>query len=165
MLEKINEFALRIAMCGGLGRTIGGSIVASLFAVPLLLLGRIVWRFSYSWFMIGGLVFFAACCGIIQLALGAISDQSPSSIVLDKMLGMSIALAGISFSFRYWKILLLAFVLFHILNLFARPLFLFNQMFAKIDGMHNVIGIVSSDLFFGVMTNIVIRLAMLLFCR
>ena len=165
MLEKINEFALRIAMCGKLGQTIGGSIIASLFALPLLLVGRIVWKFSYSWFMVGTVLLFGICCGIIQLALGAISDQSPSSIVIDKVLGMLIALAGISFSFRYWKILLIAFVLFHVLNLFARPLFLFNSFFAKIDAMHNVIGIVSIDLFFGVMTNIIIRCVMLLFYR
>lgn len=163
MLEKINEFALRIAMCGGLGRTIGGSIIASLFAIPLLLVGRLVWKFSYSWLMIGVLVFFGVCCGIIQLSLRAISDQSPSSIVLDKVLGMSIALAGVSFSFRYWKILLVAFALFHVLNLFVRPLFLLNQMFAKIDGMNNVIGVVAADLFFGVATNLIIRIAMLFF--
>ena len=163
MLEKINEFALRIAMCGSLGRTIGGSIIASLFAIPLLLAGRLVWKFSYSWFVIGGLIFFSVCCAIIQLALAAISDQSPSAIVLDKVLGMSIALAGISFSLRYWKVLLVAFALFHVLNIFARPLFLLNQMFAKIDGMLNVIGVVAPDLFFGVMTNIIIRAAMFFF--
>jgi phosphatidylglycerophosphatase A len=165
MLEKINELALKVAMCGGLGRTIGGSIIASLFAIPVLLLGRIVWRFSFSWYMIGALIFFGVSIFIIQLSLRAISDQASSAIVLDKMLGMTIALAGISFSLRYWKILIVAFVLFHILNLLVRPLFVLNQTFAKIDSMQNVIGVVASDLFFGVTVNIIIRIAMLFLYR
>ena len=115
MLTNIKAFCFRIATLGGLGERLGGSIIASLLAIPALFFLRTLYWFSHTIFFVSVGVIALGSFLIINMALRYEIDKDPSVIVLDKFLAFILVFAGIYPSI---KILIVGFILFHLFRFF-----------------------------------------------
>ena len=153
-LQKAKEVSYNIATFGKFGKSTLGMFLASLLAFPILFVDRIfynIWPSLSYWFL--GLVFVSSAL-IILLALNLISDEYPSNIVLNKVIGMMITFAFIPLKL---KLMLFGFIFFHIIN-FLRP-FLFNKTIGeKISNLPFGLGILVGDIITGVFCNIFLQI-------
>lgn len=145
---------LRISTCGPLGEMRGGSLLASLFAVPLVFILRLInWLSPHIDFILYAMLMLL-CVLSLYVAARALSDQDTSVIVLDKMLGLSIAYWCIPFSF---KIYAMGFLLFHCVN-FMLPMLIAKTWDIHIDRFPHVIGIIASDVLAGISIHFLLRI-------
>ena len=154
ILEKIKKFSFNIASIGGLGRWKTGNFVASLLAFPLLAVDRILYNFSstlFYWFVALSLGFGWL---ITYFALKFISDEYPSSIVINKVIGMMITFAFIPLK---WKLMVFGFIFFHIVDFF-RPILLREGLGRKINELPFGLGILAGDIVSGVICNVFLQL-------
>ena len=154
ILEKIKEICFNVATIGGLGKWRTGSFLASLLAFPLLIFDRILYDISptlFYWFICLFLVF---CWLVIYFALNFISDEYPSTIVIDKVIGMMITFAFIPLK---WKLMVFGFIFFHVVDFF-RPLVLREGLGRKINELPFGLGILAGDAVSGVICNLFLQL-------
>lgn len=160
--EKIKETSLYIATCGGLNKYPGGGLLASLLAIPLVLFGRGI-DLIFNWgFYVNFIIFLAFVLSIIYLSYMAPSleyqvhgeDGAKPKIFIDKVLGLSIVFWGIPFA--SWKVVLGGFVLFHLFH-FIKPLLSKYEYLDKLDLLPSVLGVVATDIVFGFIANIILR--------
>ena len=165
-LERVKNFFFDIATCYGLGNRVGGSLIASLLAIPLLLASRIILLIAPWDIFIQFFVFIFLSFIIVHFALQSSKEHyqiygaeevEKARIVLDKVVGMTITLSSISFKFDNFKIILLGYGLYHIL-LFIKPLLLRYEIFKKIESLPGALGILVSDIVFGMFVNVVVRI-------
>ncbi len=116
MITSIKAFSFQIASFWGLGERLGGSIMASLLAIPALFLLRTLYWVNTNAFYISMTVLILGSFFIIHLALCHKINKDPSVIVLDKFLAFIIALTAIQPSI---KIIVVGFMLFHLLRFFV----------------------------------------------
>ncbi len=116
MMMRVKEYCFKIASFWGLGERLGGSVLATALAIPVLFLLRA----CYSW--LNATAFFPIIIAIalvstlvIYLALQHHTDRDPSVIVLDKFLAFLVVFAGIKPSV---KLIVVGFLLFHALRFF-----------------------------------------------
>ena len=105
-----------IASMGRLGSVLGGGILASISAFPIVLVGSFLFWLMPAlgyWFYGVGLI---AGTSIIWAALRVVAPYDSSEIVLDSVMGMSLAFGGTVLRFREWKLYLCLFVLYHLLE-------------------------------------------------
>lgn len=158
-LEEVKQYSLKAASLWGMGERFGGIIIASLTSLLVLFIGKLAFFINNSLGYAFYCIFFIASALIVGCALNAISDKNPSRIVLDKVIGMTIALSGISLKLRYWKLLLAGFITYHLL-LLAKPLLLRYKLFRKIEELPYGLEILTNDIIFGTVVNIILR-----FCK
>lgn len=115
MLINLKEFCFRIATFNGLGERLGGSLFATLLAIPALFFLRGLYWFNNTTFFIAISIVAALAFIIINMALRHHLDRDPSVIVLDKFLAFIVVFAGIQPNI---KIIVVGFLLFHLFRFF-----------------------------------------------
>jgi phosphatidylglycerophosphatase A len=161
IINYFKKFCYDVATFGGLGEWFIGGFIASFFAVPLVLIGRALSYLMpsiFHWFILGFIVFAII---VIQVAYSSLEEKKDSVIVLDKMVGMIIALYGITIRMANWKVILVGYGCFFVLTL-LKPLLLRSKFLHRIDHMSGVVGVLASDVIFGVITNLLLRLILFL---
>lgn len=156
VMEKIRQYCLKVASFWGIGEWPFGSIIASLFAFIILTLGKAAFLISDSFGYLFYLLFFGISFLIVWLALNAISEKNASIIVLDKVVGTTIALSGIVLKASHWKLILIGFITFHVL-IFCRTVFLRYKFFRQIEELPGALGVFATDGVFSIGVNIVLR--------
>ncbi|MBD3231677.1 hypothetical protein GF322_03365 [Candidatus Dependentiae bacterium] len=154
IFQKIKEISFKLASFGRLGQSTLGMFLSSLAAFPILFLGRILYDINstiFYWF-IGLVVVFSIV--IISFALHFISDEYPSNIVLDKVIGMMLTFAFIPLR---WKLMLFGFVFFHVVNFF-RPFLFCKTLGKRINELPFGLGILAGDVVTGVICNIFLQI-------
>jgi len=97
ILEKARGICFDISSCYGLGKYTGGAVLASLLAIPLLLISRVIMMVAPWQGYVQLLIFLGISFIIIQLAIktpaaeyqvyGEEAPVARSMIVLDKIVG------------------------------------------------------------------------------
>jgi len=154
IVNKIKEICFNVATFGKLGEWWIGGFLATVIVFPSLFLGRFLYGYfpTIFYWLVFILVVFSFVS--IYLALNIISDKYPSVIVLDKVWGMFVAFAYIPLQ---WKLMLVGFVLFHMIN-FLRPILFCKTLGKRIDELPFKLGIIVGDLISGLICNIFLQL-------
>ena len=159
---RLYDRCYQIATVGVIGGWPFGAVIASALAVMGMMgLDRFLMLMPPSWYHSIFFTLFFLAVLVTYGAYRASLEYAPSHIILDKVVGSMIAFYGISFSPHRWKLLLVCFFLFHFLR-FIKPLVLFNDTLKKIDALPGVLGIFASDIIFGLVVHVVIRIGLLL---
>ena len=134
-----------IATGGPIGYINGGGTVMSFCTLPLIII--ISYYMPYLYF---GYLVILICCSydIIKKILHNYKEKDPKVIVLDEVIGMSIACYHIPLT---WYYLLAAFILFRLFDIF-KPLGIHS--FESISGAG---GIIADDMVAGLYTLIIIH--------
>ncbi len=158
ILEKIKEFCFNIATLFGLGRFFARSIIATLISFPLIFLGRFFYNILpiNIFFWLAGSLFILSLF-VLYMALGFVTQQDKSSIVLNKTIGMIFVFIGIPLQNKH---VLVGFMLFHFVGLLAPYIFykLFNK---KIESLPVHVGPVFGDIVYGIICNIFLKFLIL----
>ena len=154
ILQKIRELSFKIATIGKIGEWTGGSLVASSLAFPVILASRLSIDFIQPVFWTGVGIFLVLYFFILYFALGFISDRYPSDIVLDRFVGLLIAFAYIPLK---WKLMLLGFCMFHVINFF-RPFFFYKLFEEKLERFSLSLKIFIGTILSGILCNILLQL-------
>lgn len=154
ILQKIREISFKIATLGKIGEWTGGSLVASLLGFPIILISRLTFDFiePVFWSAVG--VLFVLYFFILYFALGFVADKYPSDIVLDRLVGILISFAFVPLK---WKLMLIGFIMFQVINFF-RP-FLFYKLFEeKLERFSFSLKIFTGTIVSGIICNILLQL-------
>lgn len=150
----IKEILYNISTCGPLGAMHGGGLIASLLAIPLVLVCQLLnWISPNIHLVLHGLALTIAILAMYA-TLRMIGEQDSSVIVLDKVIGLSIAYCCIPLSIKLYVI---GFLLFHLGNV------LFPWIVAKTWDVHinkypHIFGILASDLLAGIAVQFILRI-------
>lgn len=151
---KLKTACLRFATLGALGGWQFGGIVASIFAVPLLLFFQSIYWLSgtlFSWLILVVAIIFL---GSIQIALLAGSERVARFIVLDKIIGVMIALAGVPLR---WRIIFFGLLLFHLLNT-VKPFLWYRKVVRRIEHLPGIFGVLGADILSGLVVNVFLQI-------
>jgi phosphatidylglycerophosphatase A len=152
--ERLKNFCYTIATLGSLGEWWLGGVIASAFAIPLLFLFRSLFWIRASFFYWLLVVSLVACVLVVHFALRAKPEIAKDSIVLDKIVGVMIALAGVSLR---WRIVIFGLILFHVLNT-LRPFWFYRSVVRHIERIPGSIGVFGADLLSGALVNVFLHL-------
>lgn len=159
---NLREMCYKIATFNGLGEWIGGGLLASFMSVPLVLVGRLVdYLLPSLFYWVVGIIFIVIFI-IVYFAYGELEERDPSSLVISKTIGMSLALFGIPLYLGDWKLILIGFLFFFILN-FLKPVLVLIGGIKRIIELRGVVGLLLTDLLFGGVVNLILRASIFLF--
>ena len=94
---------------------------------------------------------------IAHIAAKTLGKKDPGSVVIDEIAGMLVALVGLKFN---WTVIVVGFILFRTLDIF-KP-FPIGWLDQKLSGG---VGIVADDVAAGIISNIILRIGLLLINR
>jgi hypothetical protein len=154
ILEKLKEYSFDLATVGRIGSWFGGGLIASFLAFPLILILRFfanITPYFFYWLLVSLFIFYVI---IIFLAVNFISDRFPSEIVLDRIVGLTIAFWAIPI---HWKLMVVSFFAFHLINFF-RPFFFYKILEEKIEKFSFALSIIIGSIISGVLLNLFMRL-------
>ena len=161
MFTRLKEFCFnistyRISAYQSIGEWKTGSLIASLFAIPLIYLLRGFYSLNPKIFYTIILIITTLTIVIIQGALRHITDKNSSTIVIDKTFGFALVFLGIAFNM---KLIIVGLFIFHILN-FLYPLLI--SKFCKIDlnNLPGALSIIIPDIIAGLSVNLFFRFTM-----
>ncbi len=159
---SLRETCYKVATFGGLGEWLGGGILASLAAIPLVLIGRLVYYLvpSLFYWLVG--IVFVGICVMVQLACGVLEEKDSSVLVTSKTVGMAIAFFGIPLYWGDWKLILIGFLFFFILS-FLKPVLMLVGGVKSVISLPGAAGLLLTDILFGGMVNLILRLSMFFF--
>ncbi len=158
MIEKLQHWSLGLATLGRVGYWPSGSFVASLLALVLLAAGRVVYLLSPTAMQVCTFIVLIVFLLAMQLGMGVRTEQSPR-IVLDRTLGAMLAFYGIAFSPDYWRLIIFGLLLFHLFNLLLS--YVRIKQVQTLSALPGVLGLVASEVFSGLLVNIILRLGIL----
>ncbi len=146
-----SSFLKNCATLGYIGYLPAPGTVASLVTVPLAFL---LHQYIPSWYL--ATIIISYCIGhvIVNNVLGLFNEADPSQIVIDELVGCLIALYALPFS---WPVWLLAFVLFRFFDIYKFGLVAWSE---KLPG---ATGIMVDDVIAGVLSNLCVRLVLMVF--
>lgn len=151
--EKIKRILFAFSTFGALGEWSLGGIIASVFAIPMLLLFRSIYWFNttvFYWLIV-------LCAGLFVVAVqGAVQidpERAKRAVVLDKLVGMMIAFVGVGLR---WRVLFFGFVLFHLLNT-LRPFIFYRKVIRYIERLPGVLGILGAEVLSGLIVNFLLH--------
>lgn len=150
---SIHKLCYAIATLGSLGEWRVGRIIAFIFAIPFLFLFRSIYWLNqtvFMWTLLGVMVLSVL---IIQVALQVDLENSKKFIVLDKVIGAMLALAGISLR---WRIVIFALILFYIINT-LKPFYYHKKISSYIERLPGVAGVLGVELLSGLSVNLFLR--------
>lgn len=147
--ERIKRFSFIVATFGVLRNWPFGGLVASACAIPALLLFRSLYWVSTTLFYWLAALSVAACVGIIQLAIIDRPDRV-NKIILDKFLGVVIALLGVPLV--KWRVIIFGFILFHVIDL-LKPFAWYNKIIVYIERLPGAFGVLGAEVLAGVFVN------------
>jgi phosphatidylglycerophosphatase A len=150
---NIREKCVEIATCGPLGRMRFGGMIASLLAFPITFaMTGLYWLDHQSAsIVLTASIFFIMI--VSHIALKTPGEQDPSMIVVDRVIGLSIALMYISFSIKFF---IVGFLLFHLLH-YIFPLVMQSAWKIDIAELPGVLAVVTSSMVSGLIVQIVFR--------
>jgi phosphatidylglycerophosphatase A len=154
MIMNLKELCLKISSCGPLGTMRGGGLIASLGAVPFLMITCALSVMSpYIGHLFAG-VFLAVALIAVFIALNIQEPKDLSVIVIDKTVGMALAFCCIPVSL---KLFVVGFILFHVANIIL-PMFLMKTWKFDLDALPSIAGVFSGDLLAGAVVQLTFRL-------
>jgi phosphatidylglycerophosphatase A len=159
---NLRETCYKVATFGGWGEWLGGGVLASFAAIPLVLIGRLVYSLVPSLFYWFAGIIFVGICAAVQLAHGVLEEKDPSVLVISKTVGMAIAFFGIPLYWADWKLILIGFIFFFILS-FLKPVLMLVGGLKNIMGLPGAVGLLIGDILFGGVVNLILRLSMFIF--
>lgn len=156
MMVKIKELCFKIASFWGLGEYVFGWLCAAVLAVPVLL-----------FFSLGCFLSVTVCCVIESIFIlvgllaiyGALrfeTDSHPGVIVINHMLGMTIALLHLPLTIKF---MCFGFILFYIFKYFI-PLLLVHFYDLDVERLPMMVNVVGGDILAGVLVNCFFRLVL-----
>jgi phosphatidylglycerophosphatase A len=148
-----SKFILYLATGFGLGRLPKAPGTFGTFLGLPLAIGMN--RLSWSWAVMGVLLFIIFSIIIAQLAEGILKKQDPANVVIDEVVGMLLTLFALEINFIT---IILGFILFRILDI-LKP-FPVGWLDKKLTGG---IGIVADDVAAGIMSNLILRIILFSF--
>ncbi len=107
------DFVLKIATLGPLGFTLLGRLVAPLFAIPVVVLGRYLYMYSKDLFYVSMFVLVLVTVAVVSFAYSSLPIERRDCIVLPLVPGMAEALLHVP---MVLKLVLASFVLFLIIH-------------------------------------------------
>lgn len=155
ILGKLREYSFNFATLGGLGSWFGGGLISSALAFPLILVLRFFADMTphfFYWLVASLFTFYVM---VIFLAVGFISDRFPSEIVLDRIVGLTIAFWSIPI---HWKLMVVGLLSFHLINFF-RPFVFYKILEEKIEKFSFGLNIIVGSILSGIILNIFMRMA------
>lgn len=143
-----------LATLGGLGKLRLGGLLASLMALPVLFIFKMMSFLHPHFFMIMASIFIVFLIIVLQGALFFHSNQQTSIIVLDKMLGTFLIFLGTPLTFKF---IIVGFFLFHGCILF-RPIFINRVGAVDFRYLPGVFSIIAGDVIYGISINIFFKM-------
>ncbi len=143
-----------IATCGPLGRLPFGGIVASLIAVPIWYLTHGVFGSSVYSVVVITLLLLGLVLGLIEIALRKGVPPDRTAIVLDRVVGLHIALLFLPV---WLKLIVFAVVCFNLVSMASRVV-QFRGFLARLPHLPGSLGIVSGDVVAGLVVNLFLHL-------
>ncbi len=143
-----------IVTCGPLGRLPFGGIVASLFAVPIWYLTHGVFGCGIYSLVVITLVLLVLVLGLIEIAVRKGVPPDRTAIVLDRVIGLHIALLFLPV---WLKLAAFAVVCFNLASMASRVV-QFRGFLARLPQLPGSLGIVSGDVVAGFVVNIFLHL-------
>ncbi len=153
-LENIKEHCYKIATLGRIGRWWFGGIIATIFAFPVIVLGKFIYEFSSTFFYWSTGITLIISFLIVWIATKHISTQYSANIVIDKVIGMCVAFFFVPL---HWKMILFGFILFNVIN-FLRPILFRKSLGDNIEKLPLGVGIISGDIISGITSNLIMQL-------
>lgn len=148
------EFLYKVSTCGPLGEMHGGGIVASLIAIPTVIVFRLFYWLSPNLHLFAQSIFFLASVLAMYATLCFFKEKDPSIIVLDKVIGLSIAYCCLPVNI---KLYIVGFLLFHIAGILL-PWFIKRTWKYDLCELPHVLGVVVSDVVAGISVHILLRI-------
>jgi len=159
IVKNLREYCFDISTLWGLGEWKTGSLLSSLLAFPILLIGKIIYRFlPHVIYWISGIGLFFSFL-IVSLAYGFLTDKDKSTIVLDRIIGMIVAFLYIPLTF---KLMIVGFILFHVIKFFTTFLF-YKISNRKMESLFGGVGTVLGDIVSGLLCNVILQIIRLFF--
>jgi phosphatidylglycerophosphatase A len=152
--NKIKKFCFRFSTFGVFGSWWLSGVIASLFAIPSLLLLRSVYWISFTFFYWLIILASVLLLVIIQGALQFDPERAKRAVVLDKIVGVMIAFVGINLR---WRVIIFGFILFHILNT-LKPVLFYRKLVNFIEKFPGVLGILGAEILSGFLVNLTLHL-------
>ena len=154
MFTKIREFCFNVSTLGPVGGYRLKNQIAPLFAIPLLYFVRIISvikpGFVFLFFILLALFISIAS----HLALNFLTDESPSHLVINKVVGFFLALVSIPFGLKF---LITGYALFLIADIFWP--FVFSHVWnINLKNLPGILGFLLESVIAGATVNIFFRL-------
>ncbi len=150
----IRSSCFYLATIGGFGKLRIGGLIASLVALPILFMFKVVFFLFPHFFMLAAVVFIVCLILVLQGALCFHSDQQTSIIVLDKTLGTFLIFLGTPLTFKF---ILVGLLLFHGC-IFFRPIFINRVGVIDFRYLPGVFSIIAGDVIYGLSINIFFKM-------
>ncbi len=167
-LKQIRDLCFYISTFEFLGKFPGKKILISLIGIPLLFLFMGLSAIT-NWSLLTIIIVFILLCMItvqfskqqsnVDYDMFAETPLKMSELlVLDQIIGIMLVFWGHVLYLRNWKLFFLGFAIFHLLN-YLKPMLKKIEIFKKIESFPDAIGLFVSDIVFGLLVNIILRIA------
>ncbi|MFA5074674.1 MAG: phosphatidylglycerophosphatase A [Candidatus Babeliales bacterium] len=154
ILRRVEEYCYDISTLGKIGYWPFGGVIASLFAFPVIIIGKLLRSFNitfFNWVTLLAVIFVFL---VVWLASKFISEEFAQNIVIDKIVGLIVTFIYVPF---YFKLAVFGFVIFHIIN-FARRALIYRNIYHKTENLPFGLGIILGDVVAGIISNLIIHL-------
>jgi len=143
-----------IVTCGPLGRLPFGGVIASLIAVPIWYLTHAIFGSGVYSLVVITLVLSSVVIGLIEVALRKGVPTDRTTIVLDRVVGLHIALLWLPV---WLKLAVFAVVCFNLVSMASRVV-QFRGFLARLSDLPGSLGVVSGDVIAGIVVNLFLHL-------
>jgi hypothetical protein len=150
IFERAKDILYKVATFNIAGNHSLGGVSASLLAFPLIMLGRVAYRFSidlfYNSLIISTLLFLI----MLQFVLESLPIDRRNDIVINRVPGI---LLGYYYIPLHIKFILFTIIIFHALRT-VLPKFILTNWKIDLEATPGLLGTVSLDIITGITTNI-----------
>ncbi|MCF7799514.1 phosphatidylglycerophosphatase A [Candidatus Babeliales bacterium] len=154
ILRRLEEYCYDIATLGKIGYWPFGGIIASLFAFPVIIIGKLLHGFNITFFNWVTLLSIIFVFFIVWLASRFISEEFSQNIVIDKIVGLVVTFIYVPF---YFKIAVFGFIIFNVIN-FSRRALNYRSLYRRTENLPFGLGIILGDVVSGIISNLIIHL-------
>ncbi len=145
-----------IATCGNMGNFRLGGLLASLLAYPIIFgMKALYWIDPHLASIVTTVLIFISLV-IVHIAVNTISEEDTSMIVIDRVVGLSLAFMYVPFTFKF---ILVGFIFFHLLyNLY--PIIIENSLNLNVESLPSLLSVSSASILSGISVQLFFRLMM-----
>ena len=149
-IEQTKNILYRIVTLNIAGNYPLGGIMASTFAFPLIILGRMLYIFSIDLFYNSLILFTLLFISCIHIVLQSLPTEKQNTIVINRLLGLLIGYYYIPMQIKF---IILSLMVFHMIRSLTSQVVI-SRWNIDLEAMTGLTGIFSLDIISGVITNI-----------
>ena len=153
---NLKEKCLFIATCGTIGSWRFGGILASLIAFPIVFGMKTLYWFDPHLAAITAAALIFLTLVIIHISLNVIAQQDASAIVIDRLIGLSMAFMYVPIALNPYKFILVGFFFFHLLYFFIKS-HQWDQLIS-LSSLPTVVSVVAPSILAGISVQLFFRL-------